>query len=599
MVTVYFQPDLRIGLIGLGSRGLSVLERLITLASVNRSRRISITVFEEGEPGCGAHPVNQPDHLMLNTIAAQLGIYPDQAALSDVDSSATKGGPDFLAWCRSQDLHVNQDGVPDPLGRPVAATDFLPRRLLGAYRSQACQDLLHELPPHVTVTIRRERAAGIRLGPWRGDSGRGYLISGTSGEDVAVDRLVLTTGHRSDDPSGSEDMKIMETEAKPGQPLVIEGLGLTAMDALADLTRGRGGRLRRNGAGLLEYLPSGHEPSLYLQSRSGLPFHTRPETSMERRRHRAMVLTSQRIASLRATTPDGRLDFDQHVLPLMQLEMRGAALAVRLCQGKADRLAQQEDILAEIGARDVSELDRHLSEAEAEHGSIDIDRLLQLDLPPGLATQDYQDWFLNEVRADLIETQRGLLVSAQKAALETWRDLRDRLREVVDHHGLTPSSHRRFYGTWAGLINRLLAGPQKERHQDLLALANAGILRLLHPNAPRPEQAQHLKARAGRCGLYSHRSGPIADLHRLGLIRAVIAEPGFDGIETAQGSRAIARNGTLVDHLWILGPATEGSTYYNHYVPSPGAPNRAMADAHLVAVACLDLALPNGKRLSA
>ncbi|MCA3582391.1 MAG: FAD/NAD(P)-binding protein [Methylocystis sp.] len=599
MVTVYFQPDLRIGLIGLGSRGLSVLERIVTLATANRSRRIIVTVFEEGEPGCGAHPVNQPDHLMLNTIAAQLGIFPDEAALFDVGGSPGKGGLDFLAWCRSCNLHVNDDGVPDPSGRPVAPTDFLPRRLLGTYLAQACRELLSDLPPHVLVTIRRERALGVRLGPWRGDTCRGYVISGASGADLSVDRLILTTGHRSEDLSGAEDTKIAEADAEPGQVLVIEGLGLTAMDALAGLTRGRGGYFLRDGPGSTRYIPSGQEPILYLQSRSGLPFKTRPETSMARRRHRAMVLTSERIAAIRSATTDGRLDFEKDILPLMRLEMRGAALAVQLCAGDADRLAKEELILAGIGARSVAELGQYLSEFETKLGSIDVDRLLQRDLPQDLGPEDYQDWFLHQIRADLEQTHCGLLASPQKAALETWRDLRDRLREAVDHQGLTPSSHRTFFGCWAGLINRLVAGPQKERHEDLLALAKAGVLRLLHPDAPRPEGARHLRARAGRTGLFSHRSGPVADLHRLGLIRAVLAEPGLDGIETRQGARAVSRTGQVVDDLWILGPATEGSTYYNHYVPSPGTPSRAMADAHLVVAACLDLAPPTRTRKSA
>ncbi|MDO5622903.1 MAG: FAD/NAD(P)-binding protein [Paracoccus sp. (in: a-proteobacteria)] len=599
MVTVSLQRDLRIGLIGLGSRGLSVLERVVTLAADNRARRISVIVFEDGEPGCGAHPVDQPDHMMLNTIAAQLGIHPDEAALSDVGGSPAKSGPDFLAWCRSQNLRVNDDGTPDPSGRPVAATDFLPRRLLGAYLTQACQDLLRDLPAHILVTIRRERALGVRLGPWHGNVGRGYVITGASGEELTVDCLILTTGHKSDDQSGSDDLEIMASEVGPGQALVIEGVGLTAMDALADLTRGRGGCFLPKGPKATVYSPSGREPLIYLQSRSGLPFHTRPETSMERRRHLAMALTSKRIADLRAATPDGRLDFGRDVLPLMRLEMRGAALAVRRCHGEANRLAREEAILAEIGARDLEELDQYLREAEAEHGSIDIDRLLLRDLPQDLTPEDYQDWFLQQLRADLIETHRGLLESPQKAALETWRDLRDQLREAVNHHGLTPASHRTFYGSWAGLINRLVAGPQKERHQDLVALTKAGLVRLLHPNAPRPEGARTIKARAGRCGLFNHHSGPIADLHRLGLIRAVIAEPGLDGIETRYGAHAVSRNGQVIDDLWILGPATEGSTYYNHYVPSPGAPNPAMTDAHLVAAACLDLSSKAGKGIAA
>ena len=33
--------------------------------------------------------------------------------------------------------------------------------------------------------------------------------------------------------------------------------------------------------------------------------------------------------------------------------------------------------------------------------------------------------------------------------------------------------------------------------------------------------------------------------------------------------------------LFFLGPHVEGSSYYNHYVPSPGTPSRALRDAEL------------------
>jgi hypothetical protein len=39
--------------------------------------------------------------------------------------------------------------------------------------------------------------------------------------------------------------------------------------------------------------------------------------------------------------------------------------------------------------------------------------------------------------------------------------------------------------------------------------------------------------------------------------------------------------------IWILGSMTEGSSYYNHYIPSPGGVSRAFTDAHNVARACL------------
>jgi uncharacterized NAD(P)/FAD-binding protein YdhS len=601
MVTVYLQPELRIGMIGLGPRGLSVLERLTTLAGADGSRRVRITVFEDGEPGCGAHPLNQPYHLMLNTIAGQLGIFPDAKALSDVNGMPGKGGQDFLTWCRSQEILVDEDGVPCASGRLVEPTDFLPRCLLGAYLAHSFHSIIATLSRNVSVTLRRERAAGVRLGGVAGQSDCGYVIQGSAGVDVRVDRLILTTGHRILGETGTEDLRATETDAGPGDALVIEGLGLTAMDILAELTRGRGGRFLRDESESVRYIRTGKEPRLYLRSRSGLPFHTRPETSMSRQRHRPMALTSERIAALRATACDGRLDFDEDVLPLMRLEMRGAAAAARLGAGDADRVAAEEEALAGIGRKSTAALTHHLDMLEAKLGAVDCDAFLAQGLPRDVCPETYQTWFLGWITEDLAHSRRGLLVSPEKAALEVWRDLRDRLREAVDFHGLLAPSHRRFYRSWTGLINRLVAGPQKERHEDLIALVDAGIVQLLHPESPIPPGARHLGARVGRAGLLHHSSGPIADLRRLGLLRAVIAEPGLDGIETREGARAVSRSGEVLPDLWVLGPATEGSTYYNHYVPSAGSVSRAFMDAHSTAAAALQYSAnrpqPTGERL--
>ena len=91
-----------------------------------------------------------------------------------------------------------------------------------------------------------------------------------------------------------------------------------------------------------------------------------------------------------------------------------------------------------------------------------------------------------------------------------------------------------------------------------------GIVRILHPDTPIPPGARRIEARAGRAGLLHHRFGPVADLRRLGLLRAVIAEPGLDGIETRDGAQTVSKSGETLPDLWVLGPATEGSTYYNH-----------------------------------
>lgn len=87
------KPAIKIAIVGCGSRGLTVLERLCALAG---ERRLEISLFDPHRPGPGLHSVEQPEYLMLNTVASQISMFPDQAALGGFSG---RQGPDFYQWC--------------------------------------------------------------------------------------------------------------------------------------------------------------------------------------------------------------------------------------------------------------------------------------------------------------------------------------------------------------------------------------------------------------------------------------------------------------------------------------------------------------------
>ena len=120
MVTHYFQPLLKIAIVGLGPRGLSIFERLLSAAELLPDRYIDLAIFEPDKPGCGVHAVEQPGYLMLNTVAGQIGTYPDAAALSELPKSTPRPGPDFLNWCRSKHNGLSTSAV-YPCGTCCAA----------------------------------------------------------------------------------------------------------------------------------------------------------------------------------------------------------------------------------------------------------------------------------------------------------------------------------------------------------------------------------------------------------------------------------------------------------------------------------------------
>ncbi|MGH9280552.1 MAG: hypothetical protein ACRD12_20970 [Acidimicrobiales bacterium] len=70
-----------------------------------------------------------------------------------------------------------------------------------------------------------------------------------------------------------------------------------------------------------------------------------------------------------------------------------------------------------------------------------------------------------------------------KAALGVLRQIRPLLPMVVDFGGLTPASHRDFLERFEPLSYVLSAGPPDEHVAQLVALIEAGIVRIVGPSA--------------------------------------------------------------------------------------------------------------------
>jgi len=141
------------------------------------------------------------------------------------------------------------------------------------------------------------------------------------------------------------------------------------------------------------------------------------------------------------------------------------------------------------------------------------------------------------------------------------------------------------------LVNRMVAGPQKERHQELLALAKAGVLQWIHGS--RVERGEDHAVRILPVDNASPRLLDAVVLAHVSDNRSVGTQPilinllrsaGVIHSLTAEGDGLrVDSNGRAQPNLWITGPIVEGATYYNHYVPSTGSYSRAFVDADRIA----------------
>jgi hypothetical protein len=177
----------------------------------------------------------------------------------------------------------------------------------------------------------------------------------------------------------------------------------------------------------------------------------------------------------------------------------------------------------------------------------------------------------------------------------------------VDHDRLTPASHAWFYGVFAGAANRVVIGPQLERHAELLALVAAGVVSVGPGPNPVFEPAGHPGGRGRLTSadlaepgsvtvdrvLVGHSAAVdparsanplLCGLAATGRLTPVTALGRPVGVRVDRELRAVGADGRAQPALHVFGPLTEGSTYYNHYVTSPGGPSRATADADRLAL---------------
>jgi hypothetical protein len=232
----------------------------------------------------------------------------------------------------------------------------------------------------------------------------------------------------------------------------------------------------------LVYHSSGLEPALYAGSRRGVPHHARGENQKGPvGRHRPVFLTPSVIERLRAS---GRVRFMHDVWPLIDKEARAVyyatLLADRLTPVQLAEFSRRHGQLLRSGEDDSALLARFGVVAEELWN---WERIAKPYGEKAFADQaDYQRWLLGYLRSDAREAKRGNVSSPLKAALDTLRDLRNEIRLVVDHGGITGGSYRDELARWYTPFNAFLSiGPPLRRIEEMTALLEAGVLRVLGP----------------------------------------------------------------------------------------------------------------------
>lgn len=492
---------IRICVVGAGPRGTVAVERISASAPLLAAgHRVQVHVVDPYPPGGGrVWRREQPHELLMNTVAGDITVFTDDSVTCD---GPLVPGPTQYRWARM----VADGEVPeaDDRTRAEAATmrpwSYATRAFQGQYLGWAFRHIVRRSPETVTVTVHRTHALRLADLP----DGR-QRVDLADGDHLLVDAVVLAQGHYAVRPTAAQaaladfagrhglyylpPASPAEADLSPvaaGQPVLLRGLGLNFYDYMALFSEGRGGRFRPGRHGRLDYLPSGREPVLYAGSDRGVPYRARAEIHREVvPRYRPDFLDAEEIRRLRRHAGTGRSDFRADLLPLVSKEI--AWVYYRALLRDTDPAAHDR-IVAEYPAHDWdSPAMAALIEDCVPDPALrwDWHRLGHpADRREFRDRADYRAWAIRALSEDLRQSRLGPAGSATKAAAAALRDLRDEVRQVISHRGISGASYRDHVDGWfSGLTNYAASGPPMFRVAQLLALIRADVVRLLGPRA--------------------------------------------------------------------------------------------------------------------
>jgi len=485
---------LNIAIIGMGPRGLSVLERLVARLTQDQGERpVRILTVDPGEMGAGRiWRTDQSEWLLMNTAAGEVSLF---SGGPDAGPWRAGAGPSLYEWLCAR---------PGPEGESASPNGYMPRRLYGTYLRDVFAHVTANLPAGVTVVPVQARARNLHR-----QADGGYLLVTSDGRKVHVDKAVLTTGHSHSTAGGSDRDLLdfasrhrrttylrggsaadMDLEAvEPGRPVAIIGLGLTFYDVVAELTSGRGGHYDETTDGELQYVPSGNEPQIVAGSRSGLPLLARGRNQKAGNyRYTPKFLTTEAVAQARKTALSQagsvQLRFREHVLPLMLREVEHIYYTTHMRLRDGDKAAADFAARHLCVAGDTEATSKLLAETGlADIAPIDLENMARPFAGEYFdSTDQFHQRLVSLLSADAAQAEEGNIDGPLKAALDILRDTRGVVREAVEFSSLHPDSHRSEFLAWFNPINTMVsAGPPAVRIRQAIALIRAGILTVVGP----------------------------------------------------------------------------------------------------------------------
>ncbi len=491
----------RLVIVGGGPRAIMLLERIVARSDAASDLRIDLV-----DP----HPLGagriwrraQSPLLKLNSMAQDVTVFTDETCSIE---GPVVAGPSLIERAQSwregllADVEID-DEVVAAEARALTGDAFPTRRLQSFYLEWFARRVVAAAPEGVVIRTHVDEVTEVRA------VGAEWEVALASGGTLPADAVVYAIGHVASAPAAGSPTAVLADAARragldyippaftadldlDGVPaaadVIVRGLGLAAVDLVVLLTQGRGGRFERAADGL-RYVPSGREPRLHLGSRRGVPYRSKVSSQLRGEAPRREVLTPTAIAALAAPGDDGRLlDFERDAWPLIARELLHGHYR-ELFTGYPDRVAGTwEHARALLSTHAWDDPALHAALAALVTDPLDRLDIAALDRPFAGAVfrdgDDAHDAVVAHIRGDLhLRTAperspaQGLFFAILLSFLA--------LSEIPAERWNARSRADLLPVRWHTFFSYVASGPPAHRLEELLALADAGIVRFLGPD---------------------------------------------------------------------------------------------------------------------
>ncbi len=468
-----------VAIIGVGPKGLYAFERLVAeFAAIEPGRQLIVHLIHR-DALFGTSPIYHPelpDYIVLNNAVGDINMWGTRPP-----APVGGPGPTFVSW-------YNEMLAPDVA---ITDADYLDRAAVGRYLTAGFKRILKHLPQGLDVKCHVGEAIDVdaRDGRYR------IEIEKPDGRKAGVraDLILLATGHTPRLPDREADKhrefaarhsnaRFIESAypiverlraVQPGHRVAIRGIGLTFIDAVVEMTEGRGGTFIRRQDGSLSYRRSGREPEVILPfSRAGLP--PVPKAKDLSLALRPLRFCSRSVLERYRRCGDGaKVDFDKEVLPLVELEFEREYYRRVLIDGDWSR---RLDACGDDGSRQRDVIRAYhaaFPDAQPFDWKASLDPIETRTFATG---REYHEFVSEYLAHEIQQAKDGHAKSPAKAAIDLWYEVRCSLETLLGFGGFTPESHERLQKYHFPRFHRVVFGPPVINSEKILALTRAGLI---------------------------------------------------------------------------------------------------------------------------